>query len=359
MKQNINIEVEGSELILKNKAGDYVIIPKKYRTEVQDMIKDGCHGCIDNLVNTLPTLSDYAKDGTIIPKNKTILTAYLEPDDLRKSINKNPIIPVDNTNTRQRTNQINDKVIQQKNKSYYNSTKYIKPKQTPTNKTVQKKENTQYDQMSDYMKQHVDIYNERVENPGFLDQTREAVELIPRYAENPLKFVGDLLNTVAPNSPFLNDLPTTSKERYDRRKYLYDPLLDYKEKLIKSNNEAFDMVPGILQNLAIPEFGYLFNGYLSPILKEAATMGSFANLSGNVYEIYRDIKTGNIDNYLNDPNFGINFLLNTTSLFTKFDNFDASTVYYNLKNWSNISKDDKIDTFKDVYNLLDAARNQK
>ena len=66
MKQNINIEAEGSELVLRNKAGDYVIIPKKYRTEVQDMIKDGCHGCIDSLVETLPVAAEYAEDGTVV-----------------------------------------------------------------------------------------------------------------------------------------------------------------------------------------------------------------------------------------------------------------------------------------------------
>jgi len=67
MKQNINIEAEGSELILRNKAGDHVIIPKKYRTEVQGMIKDGCHGCIDALVETLPVMADYAGDGSLLP----------------------------------------------------------------------------------------------------------------------------------------------------------------------------------------------------------------------------------------------------------------------------------------------------
>ena len=76
MKQNINIEAEGNELVLKNKAGDYVIIPKKYRLEVQDMIKDGCHKCIDSLVETLPVMEDYAQDGSLLPdwdKIKAIL----------------------------------------------------------------------------------------------------------------------------------------------------------------------------------------------------------------------------------------------------------------------------------------------
>ena len=72
MKQNLNIEAEGSELVLKNKVGDYVIIPKKYRTEVQGMIKDGCHGCIDALVETLPIMEDYAEDGSVYPPNKKV-----------------------------------------------------------------------------------------------------------------------------------------------------------------------------------------------------------------------------------------------------------------------------------------------
>ena len=75
MKQNLNIEAEGSELILKNKAGDYVIIPKKYRTEVQGMIKDNCHSCIDSLVETLPTMADYAEDGSLLPDFDKIKSA--------------------------------------------------------------------------------------------------------------------------------------------------------------------------------------------------------------------------------------------------------------------------------------------
>ena len=66
MTKNVKIEAEGNELILRNSAGDHVIIPKKYRREVEDMIKEGCFGCIDNLVSTLPVMDNYAEDGTII-----------------------------------------------------------------------------------------------------------------------------------------------------------------------------------------------------------------------------------------------------------------------------------------------------
>lgn len=67
MIKNKNIEVEGGELILKNTAGDYVVIPKKQREEVKQMLSEDCNECIDELVSTLPVLDDYAEDGTLVP----------------------------------------------------------------------------------------------------------------------------------------------------------------------------------------------------------------------------------------------------------------------------------------------------
>jgi hypothetical protein len=60
-KKTIKIEAEGNEIILKNKAGDYVIIPKKHRVEVQGMLDDNCHTCIDALVETLPVYEPNTK----------------------------------------------------------------------------------------------------------------------------------------------------------------------------------------------------------------------------------------------------------------------------------------------------------
>jgi hypothetical protein len=51
---NKKIEVEDGELAIKNGNGDIAIIPKKYRLEVEDMIKEKCWECIDNLVAGLP-----------------------------------------------------------------------------------------------------------------------------------------------------------------------------------------------------------------------------------------------------------------------------------------------------------------
>lgn len=68
MKTINKIEAEGGELVLRNSAGDIIIVPKKYRQEVQDMVKEGCFGCIDNLASTLPVMDEYAEDGTLIPE---------------------------------------------------------------------------------------------------------------------------------------------------------------------------------------------------------------------------------------------------------------------------------------------------
>jgi peptidoglycan hydrolase-like protein with peptidoglycan-binding domain len=65
--KKIKVEAEGGELIIRNSYGDYAIIPKINKIEVQDMIKSGCNNCIDALVATLPTLKEYAEQGTVIP----------------------------------------------------------------------------------------------------------------------------------------------------------------------------------------------------------------------------------------------------------------------------------------------------
>jgi hypothetical protein len=68
MKKTINVEAEGSELILKNKLGDIVIIPKKDRTKIQKYISSGCHDCIDKYIDRLPTAAEYANDGSRFPR---------------------------------------------------------------------------------------------------------------------------------------------------------------------------------------------------------------------------------------------------------------------------------------------------
>lgn len=67
MYRNIKVEAEHNELILENEYGDKVIIPANKRRWVQQKMKEGCDGCIDNLVSSLPTVEDYASEGGLYP----------------------------------------------------------------------------------------------------------------------------------------------------------------------------------------------------------------------------------------------------------------------------------------------------
>ena len=70
MYKNINVEAEHNELILENSNGDKVIIPANKRNWVKQKLSEGCHGCIDSLVETLPVVNNYAQDGTVFPNEK-------------------------------------------------------------------------------------------------------------------------------------------------------------------------------------------------------------------------------------------------------------------------------------------------
>ena len=67
MFKNISIEAEHNELILENSHGDKVIIPANKRNWVKQKLSEGCHSCIDSLVETLPVMEDYAQDGSLLP----------------------------------------------------------------------------------------------------------------------------------------------------------------------------------------------------------------------------------------------------------------------------------------------------
>ena len=72
MYKNINVEAEHNELILENSNGDKVIIPANKRNWVKQKLSEGCHNCIDSLVETLPVTSQYAGDGSVYPPNKKV-----------------------------------------------------------------------------------------------------------------------------------------------------------------------------------------------------------------------------------------------------------------------------------------------
>jgi len=77
--KNFNVEVEHREIILQNEAGDHVIIPANKRGWVKRKLKEGCHTCIDSLVETLPVMEDYAQDGSLVPKDNKNIKGTIVP----------------------------------------------------------------------------------------------------------------------------------------------------------------------------------------------------------------------------------------------------------------------------------------
>jgi len=66
------IEAQGGEIITRNTYGDVAIIPKNLVKKYQAYMKAGCDECIDELVASLPAMSQYAADGTVIPQGKKV-----------------------------------------------------------------------------------------------------------------------------------------------------------------------------------------------------------------------------------------------------------------------------------------------
>ena len=214
-----NIEVEGGEIAIRNENGDIVIIPKKYRTEVQGMIKDGCHGCIDRLVETLPVMADYAEDGSLLPDDK-------------KKINFEPkpyVVVQDNT-------YVAPKVIiplEQKKKQ-----QFISREQPILKADTRTEQQRKIDQ----------DYTEAVLNPSIATQIGEAFQKPLRWLADPIKVVGDIVSAVAPKSTLAKDLPNTNEDVFEYRKKQLNPYTPNKEKINNTINEAISLTNWALLN---------------------------------------------------------------------------------------------------------------
>lgn len=210
------IEVEGSEIALRNKAGDVVIIPKKYRLEVEGMIKEGCHGCIDNLVETLPVMSDYAEDGNLIPRKYTA-----SKDNL--TVN-NDIRPLET----------------------FNSNKLVQP-DIPVLRA---------DTRTDTERKIDKDYTDKVLNPSINQQIAEGLQKPLRWVADPVKGVGDIISAVAPKSALAQDLPNTSEDSFEYRKKQLNPYTSGKEKVVNTINESLPLTTmATLNSLPIEAVG--------------------------------------------------------------------------------------------------------
>lgn len=78
------IEAQGGEIVTRNNYGDVAIIPINLVKKYQAYMKAACDECIDELVASLPAMSQYAADGTVIPQGKTVTVTL--PDGKKEEL---------------------------------------------------------------------------------------------------------------------------------------------------------------------------------------------------------------------------------------------------------------------------------
>lgn len=384
MKKNFNIEVEGSELILKNRAGDYVVIPKKYRVEVMGMINDECHGCIDALVETLPVMADYAPDGSLIPNNpNTFLHQVRNPflqNNTKKPVNVDP----------QYQNLKNYRpepiILKQASTAVVNSNKSIPRSNTPSmpgykviNKpgTIIQRPDGSYTKTPDETK-----YDkvQRLKNEAYQEKVRQgnikraiedaenstankianAMQYPLRAMASPFKYVGDLTYQTTGWDPGLGSL---RPEIQAYQEYQANPYVSNSDKTKRTINKGLDLTNDALINVGTAELGYTF---MSPTITNplaASTFtnrilqsGSKANTTADFLQLTRIDPEKIMKGDLNEIFSGLIGLIGVG--FHGLSNFDASGIYNRIKNWDTMDYAAKKDLLKDIANLGLAAQQQ-
>lgn len=220
MDKGMKIEVEDRELFLVNEAGDKVIIPKDKAAWVKEKLKEGCHGCIDKLVETLPVMEDYAEDGSLIPDDEKKITFKYKPYTAVQ----------DNT-------YVAPKVItslKQKEKQQFIS------REQPVLKA---------DTRTEQQRKRAQEYTESVLNPSISTQIGEALQKPLRWLADPVKGVGDIVSAIAPNSALAKNLPNTNEDVFEYRKKQLNPYTSNKEKINNTINEAVPLTSQALLNI--------------------------------------------------------------------------------------------------------------
>ena len=250
-----------------------------------------------------------AKNGTKIPVNNIIF----DPNIVSNYNNTNTM-PIDNT----RVNIPITKVIP--------INPIIQKFNTNNNtSTIKSKNNVE----SDYIKNKRLKIQEEIENPGFITQFGEALQLPLRYLANPFKLLGDITNTINPNAPINSLFPNTQQDRYNYRKKTLDPFIDNNERISNIQTEVLPLVTNSLINAGTLELGALFNGSLPRSFIPLVETGSKANLMADLLQIAQT-DTDKLKKL--DPSTIKDLLMNMLSMPAKLDNFNAQDILYKINN---------------------------
>lgn len=85
MKEGFELEAEGGEIVIRNTNGDYAVVPKNKVEHINKLLSDGCHGCIDEFVATLPTMADYAQNGSVVGDPLTTSSVATPPPPIQSA----------------------------------------------------------------------------------------------------------------------------------------------------------------------------------------------------------------------------------------------------------------------------------
>lgn len=171
--KKINVEVEGSELLIQSKEGHYAVIPAKHRQEVMDMVTEGCDDCINSYIQTLPRDSDYAPDGSLLPDWDKI-KAVLNP--------KNWGVP--DYSDKYKTQGEAYKNAQDKSEFLYNGVR-IKKDIASDNR------NSAYLQNKNYWREYKNYLSENFSDDDIEKRYNDALDLHYKYGNPKIKLTND------------------------------------------------------------------------------------------------------------------------------------------------------------------------
>jgi len=389
MKKNLNIEAEGGELILQNEFGDIAIIPSKDADKIRDLLDSNCNGCIDSFIRELPILSNYAKDGTILPNLMPNSWGRTEKNDVSQyePIEVKPKQPIDNSKFNAKFDKPIDNTTLNKDETYVDKkldvpTVKKEIKTDATNKTIQEQKEREL-AINEYntnveaqptLKNDIRTEKEKEINQNYSDEVttkwdkgvdRLVSNLTPsgiiNYTGHPLEFVGDVISAIKPDATILKDI-STSKDRMVAHSAIQDnPILSFGTKLEATLNEARDLGINSLINAGTLEFNSLRPiGNLTPRLAELAKMGSISNNVADVLQLTKMLNEDDFGKLLEgDEELIKNTLVNVLSLGTNLANANVSVLRDNIRSWNTLSTLDKFKTVGAANDLYQTINQQK
>jgi hypothetical protein len=170
---------------------------------------------------------------------------------------------------------------------------------------------------------------------------------VGHYVDAAVSIGGNLGNTIFGGDDWKNSLQNFEA-------FQLNPYNSEKDKLLNRADMVLSNVGNAFIDIGTAELGFVIPQLYKASFKKLLEIGSKANQRADVLQGVQ----GALDLFQGDASAIGDILLNVASYRSKMDNFDASTVYHNLNNWNKITKAEKIDTAKDIFNLFNAVYQQ-